>query len=235
MQYSESDWIDKSKGKQMPGIASDGSEDLPNVFDPNALGFCPYCYEVATAVAKDMVGTHHCRNGHKWERAYSMLAVSGSARSRKAPPENCLYGACPKCLEPGISRARDMVGTTYCKNGHTFSAAEAITKTEQKPIATEQKPVYDSPTQGENVKLTNHIKDVVEKAAHQAREDAAYGGSHSDGGAGQKLERLKYWLDGIEYAKTGKTTVYKSVLTDFERATDPDYQTYLRLQEKFGK
>lgn len=219
----------------MPGIASDGSEDLPNFGDPNALGFCPFCYEQAYAVAKDMVSTHHCKNGHKWERARSLLAIPSNVRPIPAPLKNCVYGVCPTCLEPGISRARDMVGTTRCKKGHSFSAAEAITKTEQIPIATEQKPVYDSPTQGVNVKLTNHIKDVVAKAAHQAREDAGYGGRHDDGGAGQKLNCLKYWLDGIEYAKTGKTEVYKTIATDFERSTDPDYQTYLRLQEKFGK
>lgn len=218
----------------MPGIALDGSEDLPNVIDPNALGFCPFCYEQAYSVAKDMVGTHHCRNGHKWERARSLLAIVSSARPIKAPPENCVYGVCPECGEPGVQRARDGIGTTWCKKRHRWYPKQTP-QTEQKPIATEQKPVYDSSTQGENVELTNHIKDVVATAALQAREDAAYGGRHDDGGSGHKLERLKYWLDGIEYAKTGKTEVYKTILTDFERATDPDYQTYLRLQEKFGK
>lgn len=221
----------------MPGIANDGSEDLPNRFivdKPQPYGICPFCFEGATNVAKDMISTNSCRNGHKWPHANSLLAIPSSQRQIKAPPENCVYGACPICLEPGISRARDMVGTTRCKNGHSFSAAKAITQSKQNPIATEQNPVYDSPTQGVNVKLINHIKDVVAKAAHQAREDAGYGGRHDDGGSGQKLERLKYWLDGIEYVKTGKTEVYKTIATDFERATDPDYQTYLRLQKKFG-
>lgn len=218
----------------MPGIALDGSEDLPNI-DPNALGFCPFCYKQAYSVAKDMVGTHHCRNGHKWAQRNSVLAIPSNARPLKAIPENCVYGACPKCREPGIRRARDMVGTTWCKNDHTFSAAESLTKTEQISIATEQNPVYDSPTQGENVKLTQHIMDVVTKAAHQAREDAGYGGRHDDGGASQKLERLGCWLDGIKYAKTGKTEVYKTIVTDFERSIDPEYETWLRLQEKFGQ
>lgn len=214
----------------MPGIALDGSEDLPNI-DPNALGFCPFCYEQAYSVAKDMVGTHNCKNGHTWERARSLLAITSSARPIQAPPANCLYGACPTCGEPGILRARDIEGTTHCKNDHMWKTHPI----KQKPIATEQNPVYDSPTQGENVKLTKHIMDVVTKAAHQAREDAGYGGRHDDGGASQKLERLGCWLDGIKYAKTGKTEVYKTIVTDFERSIDPEYETWLRLQEKFGQ
>lgn len=215
----------------MPGIANDGSEDLPNDRDQNALGCCPFCYEQAHSVAKDMVATHYCKNGHKWERARSLLAITSSARPIPAPPENCVYGVCPTCGDPGVARARDIEGTTNCKNGHEWKTHPI----KQNPIATEQKPVYDSPTQGVNVKLVNHIKDVVAKAAHRAREDAGYGGRHDDGGASRSLERLKFWLDGIEYTKTGKTVVYKTIATDFERATDPDYQTYLRLQEKFGK
>ena len=138
----------------MPGIAMDGSEDLPNRFisdTPTRLGICPFCYECATHMNKDMVGTHFCKNGHKWESAYSLLAIPSNAYPRIAPPENCIYGVCPTCSLPGILRARDVEGTTHCRNGHEWKThpvkmnqfKERLMPFEQKPLATEQKPVYD--------------------------------------------------------------------------------------------
>lgn len=220
----------------MPGIANDGSEDLPNIIsnDTKHFGICPFCYKSAISMDKDMHGTCACKSGHEWPSHMSLLAVPAVAHPRKAPPEHCVYGACPTCGEPGIKRARDGIGTTWCKNRHDWLASESIVKSEQKPVAMEQKPMYDAP-QAENVKLTEHIKRVITEAAHQAREDAGYAGRWDDGGASEKMERLKYWLDGITYATTGITSVYKTIATDFKNSTDPEYLTWVRLQEKFGK
>jgi hypothetical protein len=221
----------------MPGIAMDGSEDLPNRFisdQPTHLGMCPFCYEVATHMAKDMVGTRFCRNGHKWPHAHSLLAIPSNARPRKAPAENCIYGRCPTCDEPGVIGARDIAGTSWCKNDHEWTRYPRlpVQQTEQKPLATEQKPVYDS---SHAIKLAKEIENVVVTSAGKARDDAAYGGSHGDGGASRSIELLKYWLDGIEFAQTGKTTVYKSLAQKIEQEKDPDYAEWLRLNEKFAK
>lgn len=128
MQYSESDWIDKSKGK---------------------LGICPFCYTPATHVAKDMVGTRYCVTGHNWLPAMSLLAVPHNPIPRDAPVENCTYGKCPICYQPGIKRYRDGVGTTFCKDNHSWvpKAKPTSQNNETKPIATEQNPVYDPPHQ----------------------------------------------------------------------------------------
>lgn len=214
----------------MPGIALDGSEDLPNRFivDKPKLGMCPFCYEMATHMNKDMVGTHFCKNGHKWENAYSLLAIPSNARPRKAPAENCTYGRCPTCDEQGVNGARDIAGTSWCKNNHEWERYPM----KQKPVATEQNPVYDS---SHAIKLAKEIENVVVTSAGKVRDDAAYGGSHGDGGASRSIELLKYWLDGIEFAKTGKTTVYKSLAQKIEQEKDPEYQEWLRLNEKFTK
>lgn len=131
----------------MPGIAMDGSEDLPECFivnkpKPPQLGICPFCYEYASHIAKDMVSTHFCENGHKWPHANSLLAIPSNANPRPAPLENCIYGICPICYTPGIERYRDGVGTTMCKDGHKWVPIKQ--SVDPKPVAMEQKPVYDS-------------------------------------------------------------------------------------------
>lgn len=77
------------------------------------------------------------------------------------------------------------------------------------------------------------VKAAVEKGAKQARDDAGYSGSWGDGGASQSEERLKYWLDGISFQRTGISAVYGHILVKAELATDTEYQEFLRLQEKF--
>jgi hypothetical protein len=41
-------------------------------------------------------------------------------------PETAVYGYCPTCGRPGIVRARDMVGTTACENGHEWEAGDGL-------------------------------------------------------------------------------------------------------------
>ena len=86
-----------------------------------------------------------------------------------------------------------------------------------------------------NTNLIRDIKQAVTESAKQAREDAGYGGRMDDGGASHKLELLKFWLDGIAFAGTGQTEVYKSLAKSLEQEKDPEYQTWKRLNEKFGK
>jgi hypothetical protein len=152
----------------MPGIAGDGSEDLPNRFiedKPKLLGICPFCYAIADRMAKNMEGTRYCKNGHMWPNAYSLLAIPSSARPRHAPAENCIYGRCPTCDEMGASRARDIRGTTNCKNGHVWEAypIKQNAQTEQKPLATEQKLGYHVPYQvmQDILKQLDDLKTIV--------------------------------------------------------------------------
>lgn len=83
--------------------------------------------------------------------------------------------------------------------------------------------------------IINEIKKSVTASAENVRMDAGYGGRMDDGGAANMEERLRYWLDGIAFAETGKTFVYQSTLQCIEKESDPEYLEFKRLQEKFGK
>lgn len=215
----------------MPGIALDGSEDLPFNDDrtPVKLGMCPFCYEPATHMAKNPEGTRFCKNGHKWPNYMSLLAIPSSARSTEPiDPQYTQYGLCPDCGKPGVIRARDIEGTTHCKAGHTWKANQMKQNVEN-PVDQKQNSPYSTQ------QLIAKIESAVKTSAHNARENAAYGGSMGDGGAHHMEDKLKHWLDGIKFAQTGVTETYKSMVEQFKREQDPDYQTWLTLNEKFGK
>ena len=86
-----------------------------------------------------------------------------------------------------------------------------------------------------NQKHIDLIKKAVSKSAETARYNAGMGGEWGDRGAGQSEERLKYWLDGIAYATTGNTELYDHIISQHLKESDPDYQKYLELKEKFEK
>jgi len=73
---------------------------------------------------------------------------------------------------------------------------------------------------------------AVQLSAARARDDARFGGRHDDGGAGME-SRLDAFIDGVEFATTGKSKLYDHILIEHEKVLDPEYQEYLRLKEKF--
>lgn len=69
--------------------------------------------------------------------------------------------------------------------------------------------------------------------AQMMRADAGYGGSHSDGGASRLEAQIDVFIAGvIERKMPSEWKTYAAMLA---KNTDPEYATYLRLQEKFGK
>lgn len=82
-----------------------------------------------------------------------------------------------------------------------------------------------------------NIKDIivrtVDQSAKSAEENAGYAGSMHDGGASTMRNRLEYWLDGIEFAQTGKSNKYGDIIRRYEVQQDPDWEEYNRLKEKF--
>lgn len=86
-----------------------------------------------------------------------------------------------------------------------------------------------------NTKLLKAIKESIARSAVEARDDAGYSGRMDDGGARNMEEKLRYWLDGIKFASTGDTEVYSSIAKRLEKETDPEYEEYKRLKEKFEK
>ena len=85
-------------------------------------------------------------------------------------------------------------------------------------------------TKEEIIKL---IKSTVEESAKNSAENAAYAGSHHDGGASRMLTDFTIWVDGVEFATTGKTKQYGHIVDKAEKMADVEYQEYLRLKEKF--
>ena len=77
------------------------------------------------------------------------------------------------------------------------------------------------------------IQVAVAESAAAARENAGYSGSWGDGGASAAEERLRVWLDGVNYATTGVTAVYGELLHRASVEADPEYAEYQRLKEKF--
>ncbi len=86
-----------------------------------------------------------------------------------------------------------------------------------------------------NIRLLVAIKESVAHSAAVARDDSGYGGRMDDAVASLMEEKLKYWLDGIKFAATGATEVYSSIAKRLEKETDPEYEDYKRLKEKFEK
>lgn len=85
----------------------------------------------------------------------------------------------------------------------------------------------------DNEDLIQHIKKVIKDSAEQKRFNAGMAGSWGDNGAAESERNLEYFLDGIQFARTGFTTKYKKIVDDLEKSADPDYQEYLKLKEKY--
>jgi uncharacterized protein YehS (DUF1456 family) len=84
-------------------------------------------------------------------------------------------------------------------------------------------------------KVVNNIIDQVVVDATERYLGAAYGGRHDDGGSSVVQEKLKSFLDGINYAKTGKSEIYSSIIEQYNKKQDAEWAEYQRLVKKFGK
>jgi hypothetical protein len=85
------------------------------------------------------------------------------------------------------------------------------------------------------VNLIVEIGARIHASAAKRKEDAALGGFHHDGGASESIRKYETWIDGIEFARTGKTAVYKELKEQIDNENDSEYQEYLRLKKRFEK
>ena len=83
-------------------------------------------------------------------------------------------------------------------------------------------------------KILRLIHDSVVDSAAERSLNAGYSGSWSDGGAGDSVREFKAFLQGVQFAETGKAGRYQELVDQFHRAQDPEYKKYLELKEKFG-
>ena len=75
-------------------------------------------------------------------------------------------------------------------------------------------------------------KTILEISKTKER-NATLSGSRYDNGSKDIKQKLTYWLDGIEFVRTGKSDVYSELILQSIREIDPEYPEYLRLKEKF--
>lgn len=68
--------------------------------------------------------------------------------------------------------------------------------------------------------------------AYNRRNNAAFAGSHGDGGCAEIVRELTIWIDG-QNGTAPSTGTLAVVNQQFIRDNDPDYQTYLELKKKF--
>lgn len=85
---------------------------------------------------------------------------------------------------------------------------------------------------GQDIKLNAIITTVVKNIV-ETELTYAYNGEYSDGGASYEAKCLLAFLDGINYVKTGVTTVYKKELREINNNQDSEYKKYLELKKKF--
>lgn len=158
----------------MPGIAMDGSEDLPSYTGhSHGSGICPWCFESASHEAKDFDRTQFCKNGHKWAWCRGCLAIPSNARrTEPIDPNDTVYGLCPKCGCAGVIRARDLEGTTWCANNHEWKnhpiesySGVALEQNTQYSLSPEAKDILKSLlTELEGVRTQiNQIEDSVKR------------------------------------------------------------------------
>ena len=78
------------------------------------------------------------------------------------------------------------------------------------------------------------IADAVVVKAAEANYNAGMGGEHGDGGAGMVIEKLKAFLQGVEYGASRDADNlgdYAHLYAHLKRERDPEYLEYLRLKE----
>ena len=95
-------------------------------------------------------------------------------------------------------------------------------------------------TVGLECTLADNLEAVAVSVANEAataRLNAAYGGSHDDGGASRQMDKLNGYLEGVLTGLSGTISVnspYGHTLEVIRRDQDPEYQKYLELKAKFG-
>jgi hypothetical protein len=81
------------------------------------------------------------------------------------------------------------------------------------------------------------IIETISEKAKRLRDNAAYGGAHSDGGASKLEKNLGFFVLGFKAG--GNTDLNTEVevptaWTDYFFRQDPEYNEYLRLKSKFN-
>ena len=84
-------------------------------------------------------------------------------------------------------------------------------------------------------KLVDYITSTVTTSATNAKRGARLGGhrDYDGGGAAESERQLTFWLLGLEQIVPSQ---YESIVVEYEKQLkekDPEYQTYLKLKEKF--
>jgi thioesterase domain-containing protein len=67
---------------------------------------------------------------HLWREQFQKAIDAAQAylKQSEEKPTTAVYGYCPKCGAPGVSRERQPNGDDVCERGHTYKSAEAVSR-----------------------------------------------------------------------------------------------------------
>lgn len=97
-----------------------------------------------------------------------------------------------------------------------------------------------TPSGSVRIAFSNSLYDIANAVVHEsaeAYENAGYSGSHDDGGASRKMDKLKGFLEGVLaglLSEIVEDSMYHCTLAKARRDNDPEYQKYLELKAKYG-
>jgi hypothetical protein len=81
-------------------------------------------------------------------------------------------------------------------------------------------------------KRMRRVFSIMESQANTVENDAAYGGSYHDGGAGVMREKIRFFKHGMENTVPPEwASLYAEITAD----EDPEYAEFLRLKAKFSQ
>jgi hypothetical protein len=81
--------------------------------------------------------------------------------------------------------------------------------------------------------MVARIKQICTETAYDARRNAALGGEMGDGGAQRTVDAVGAWADGYKFARTGVSDKYGHLVHNLYVQSDPEYQKYLDLKQRF--
>lgn len=94
-----------------------------------------------------------------------------------------LYGTCPKCGSPGVSRERRPNGNVQCEKGHTYPSGAANIRVVKKVLP-------------DGTKLAVAMS-VLEAGDSFTLDDQGYAGGVEDGTQVYTAVANAYWKDGV--------------------------------------
>ncbi len=126
-------------------------------------------------------------------------------------------------------------GECYFIDPYKYRNEQGLTKTkESSKTVVETKPQETTVNNKIEAWSNDHLGlvEFLSEKAKTLRSDAGHSGSQTDYGAGALEAEIAAWTAGITGTIPKHWIPY---LNEYQKKSDPEYQTYLKLKEKFGE